>query len=156
MWSAGEAKWLNPDVIKPALKEKAKSNKSIRLAKHPFIIALFIEDFLYSVEEVVDAWFGSETVIIDVETRRILEIKRDRKGLFFYGEKITHRSISSTLVFKAEGRKNFRGRSLRGWYIENPYANVKVDASIFPVEASYTILEKDAHGYKLGWIRRKE
>jgi hypothetical protein len=155
VWSADEAKWLNPDVIKPALQEKAKSNKAIRRANYPYIVALYLEDFLYSVEEVVNAWFGNEVVVIDIDSSRVIETKRDKRGLHLYRREVSHRSVSGTLVFKAEGDINFRGRVLRGWYIENPYANVKVDTSVFPVEASWIVIEKTEHEYRMGWVSKQ-
>jgi hypothetical protein len=150
VWS-GEAQWLNPDLIKPALKEKAKSNKGIRKAGYPYIIALFIEDFLYSAEEVVRAWFGDEVVVIDTNKLEVIETKRNLRGLHLYRKQISHRTVSGTLVMKIKQTPNFRGRLLEGRYIENPYAKVKVDASIFPVEASFVVSEQDAKGYKMTW-----
>ena len=150
IWS-GDAFWVNPDLVKPTLKEKAKSHKAIRRAGYPYIIALFIEDFKFSVEEIVIAWFGNEQYIYDTNNLKLVETKRDQGGLHLYRKEITHRSVSGTLVFK-EGRiPNFRGRILRSWFIENPYANVKVDISSFLVNYKFIVVGKDNQGYRMDW-----
>ena len=156
IWTAGEAQWINPDVLKPALQEKAKTNKGIRRKGYPYVIALFIEDLLCSVEEVVNAWFGNEVYVIDVDKKKVIETKRDRKGLHLYRNQISHRSVSGTLVFKDQSKNEFRGRTLQGWYIENPYANVKIDFSIFPVESSFLAQWKDKTCCQMVWMNGKE
>jgi hypothetical protein len=149
-WTAN-AIYINPDVIKPALQEKAKSHKKIRKSGYPYIIALFIEDFRYSVEEVVAAWFGNETWIIDTEKLSVVDSQRDQSGLHLYRKELSHTTVSGTLVFKEKWDQEFRGRLLQGWFIENPYAKVKVDASGFPTISNLEVVDKTAEGYILEW-----
>lgn len=150
LW-AGEMQLVNPDALKPALQEKAKGNRAVRKAGYPYVIALFIENFLYSVEEVITSWFGNESVVIDTNTLEVIETKRNLRGLHLYRKQVTHRTVSGTLVFKAKHSENFRGNLLQGWFIQNPYAKVKVDEYIFPVENSFIVVEQDALGYKMAW-----
>jgi hypothetical protein len=80
-------------------------------------------------------------------------MKRDCRGLHLYRKEVSHRTVSGTLVFKAQGGVDFRGRRLQGLYIENPFANVKVNASILPVEASYLVTGQNPAGYIMGWVK---
>lgn len=152
LWSS-EAQWVNPDLLKPALQEKAKANRAIREAGYPYVIALFIEDFIFSAEEVVSAWFGNDVGVLNADTHDLIETKLDQRGLHLYRKQISHKTVSGTLVFKLAGQSNFKGHFIKGWYIENPYAKTKLDASVFPVEASYLVVDKSERGYKMEWKR---
>jgi len=59
--------------------------------------------------------------------------------------------VSGTLVFQIDGKAGFRGSFIKGFFIENPYATVKVDSSIFPVQARFIVIEKDNQNYVMDW-----
>lgn len=148
----GDAEFLDPAPLKSALKKKASDNKAIREAGYPYVIALSIEDFLFDAKDVIPVWFGNEHWIIDLSKLQVVESRRDSTGLINYRKELLHRTVSGTLVFKIDRKEGFRGNTLKGWYIENPYAKVKVDSSIFPVEARYIVVEKDTRNIKMAWI----
>jgi hypothetical protein len=148
----GSAQFINPNIVKPPIKEKAKTHTAIRRAGYPFVIALFIEDFLFSVDEVINAWFGNEQIVIDIEQEQIIERKRDRTGLLLYRNEISHRTVSGIMVFKTVTSPDFRGRLLQGWFVENPYAYVKIDSQKFPVKSTYGVIDCTQTHYRLGWL----
>ena len=150
-WVADNAIFVNPDIIKPSLKKKAYANQAIRRAEYPYVITLYIEDIRYDAEDVIRAWFGNEVVRIDVENQQVIDRIRDDSGLHNFRGKAMHKSVSGTIVFKSEWGKDFKGRQLHGRFIENPYAKVKVDPEIFPVEGKFVVIGKSETGYKMAW-----
>ncbi len=138
--------FVNPDVLKKPIKKKARQHKQFRNSGYPYIIALYLDPFLQSAEEVVEAWFGKEQWTIDINKSQVIEKESDQSGLHFYGKEILHKSVSGTLVFKSKNNDNFRRRVLEARYIQNPFAKFWVDPFLFPVQSSFTILK-----FAMGW-----
>lgn len=145
-WSGG-AFVIDPNELKPSLKKKANANRGIRDLGYPYIIAIFIEDFMYSAEEVQRAWFGEQVFTVDAGKKAVTAVEREYSGLHFFRDQIQHRSVSGTLVFKLGAPDGFEGRFIEGWYIENPFANSYVDHYLFPVRSKYIV-----KSHQMGWV----
>lgn len=141
--------FINPASLKKPIKKKAHQHKMIRHSGCPYIIALYLDPFLQSAEEVVEAWLGKVQWTIDFNKKQVIEEHSDQSGLHFFGSEILHRSVSGTLVFKAERDDIQKRRILDARYIQNPFAKVWVDPFLFPVKSSYTVL-----GFSMGWRSR--
>ncbi len=150
-----EGYWVNPDLLKSPLKKKSNQHQNIRKAGYPYIIAIFLESAIFSAEEVVEAWFGRESVTIDTSTRKIISQGIDMKGLHFKKGEIFHKSVSGTLVFRYGGTGKNGTRILNAWYIQNPYAHVPVRPSIFPIDSIFEVLKKENGFYKMGWKTKR-
>lgn len=138
--------FVNPEVLKKPIKKKAHQHKQFRNSGYPYIIALNLDPFLQSAEEVVEAWLGKEQWTIDVNKNQVIEKKSDQSGLHFFRKEIIHKSISGTLVFKTRNDDNLKRRVLDARYIQNPFAKIWVDPFLFPVQSSYTVLK-----FAMGW-----
>jgi len=138
--------FVNPEVLKKPIKKKAHQHKQFRNSGYPYIIALYLDPFLQSAEEVVEAWLGKIQWTVDANKNQVTEQKSDRSGLHFFGSEILHRSVSGTLVFKAASDDKLKRRVLNARYIQNPFAKIWVDPFLFPVQSSYTVLE-----FSMGW-----
>jgi hypothetical protein len=138
--------FVNPEVLKKPIKKKTRQHKQFRNSGYPYIIALYLDPFLQSAEEVVEAWLGKIQWTIDANENQIIEQKSDQSGLHFFGSEILHRSVSGTLVFKATNNDKLKRRVLNARYIQNPFAKIWIDPFLFPVESSYTILQ-----FAMGW-----
>ena len=143
--------WANPNVVKPALREKASQHKRLRRSGHPYLLALFLESWLLSAEEVAAAWFGNMQVLVDLESGQAVGERLDRSGIHFYHSEVRHRSVSGTLVFRKRWLGSPYPIELRAWYIENPFALVAVDASRLPVEGRFVVVGRDDDELSMTW-----
>jgi hypothetical protein len=141
----------NPDRLKRPLREKALQHKGIRSARLPYVIALYIEPWDLSAEEVVSAWLGREQVVVDINTREVVEVRTDRKGIHYYRGKIRHRSVSATLVLKRQWNPDELRHSMRAWFVQNPYANVALSHETFNVVSAYIVTAQDEVHFSMGW-----
>ncbi len=91
--------WVNPELLKPGLSKKANQHKELRNAGHPYVIAIYLEPHYLTAEEVVAAWFGQTTVVVDTRKDRVIEETTDMKGIHYFKGDIYHTSVSGTLVF---------------------------------------------------------
>jgi hypothetical protein len=138
--------FVNPEVLKEPIKKKARQHKQFRNSGYPYIIALYLDPFLQSAEEVVEAWLGKIQWTIDANENQVIEQKSDQSGLHFFGSEILHRSVSGTLVFKATSDDKLKRRVLNARYIQNPFAKIWIDPFLFPIQSSYTVLQ-----FAMGW-----
>ena len=145
---------MNADLLKRPLRKKAGQHKAIRAQGYPYVIALFLEPWDLSAEEVVEAWIGPETVVVDTQHMEVVEQRRDPKGIHFLGNQIRHRSVSGTLTSPNLGRKRRKTRPA-AWYIQNPYAAQSLPTDLFPVEASYVLTERNGQAWRMGWVRKR-
>ena len=137
--------------LKRPLKEKAAKYKPIRHSSTPYVIAVFLENFLLGAEEIVEAWFGRTKYIIDVNTSKIVDQKSDLSGIHFLGKEVVHKTVSGTLVFKANFNSELGRRELIGWWIENPFAKNLLHLDNFPLKARYIVTEKTRDSFKMAW-----
>ena len=137
--------------LRKPLREKAKQHKRLRNARNQYVIALFLTDTWLSAEEVQEAWFGPTVGVIDSSSGMIIEERTDGTGLHYWGNDIRHKSVSGTLVFKAELDYFAKRRYLRAWYIENPYATSPVDPWLFPAESRFLIVGRSQTSFQMGW-----
>lgn len=145
---------VNSDNLKPSLSEKATQHKALRKAGYPYVIAIFLESPYLTAEEVSEAWFGKTAVVLDVDTNQVVEEKFDQKGIHFFGNEIRHKSVSGTLVFR-EGYDDARhSRYLQSWYIQNPYANVKLNPDIFPAESRFIVVRQNDKIFEMKWVKQ--
>jgi hypothetical protein len=101
---------LNPDLLKSPLRKKARQHRNVRVAGYPYVIAIFIESPFFSHDEIVDAWFGQEQVVVDMQSKKIVETRLDLRGLYYWKRKIHHKTVSGTLVFKTQYRPSLPGK----------------------------------------------
>jgi hypothetical protein len=76
--------------------------------------------------------------------------------LHFFGRNIFHRTVSGSLVFKAKFNEVKKRRELFAWYIQNPYTNVPIDYSYFPVQAWFEKQKESATEISMGWSRNPD
>lgn len=143
--------WVNSAPLKSPLRDKALQHKAIRDRGYPYVIAMYLEDHTLDAEEVVEAWFGKEETIVDVESGEVVDQRIDRSGITFFGRDLRHRSVSGVLVFRATIDSRIEGHRLRSWYIQNPYANQPIDPTLFPVEAQFVVKERTTQSYGMQW-----
>ncbi len=143
--------WLNPQKFHRPLRKKAGQHKAIRGSEYPYVIALYLEDKIYSAEEIAEAWFGRLSAIVDINTGTVVDQRIDRSGIHFYGSKIRHRSVTGTLVFHDVFDDRKKSRMLQAWYIQNPYANKPIDPWIFPVSARFVVQNQNNRNYEMEW-----
>jgi hypothetical protein len=146
-----DAKYANPDSLKRALSEKAQQHKQLRRAGHAYIVAVWLENWLYTPNEVVQAWLGKLVVDVDINTKQVVGQRVDRSGLHFGGPDIRHTSVSGTLVFRSPYNASILRHELQAWYIQNPFALTPIAADAFPVQASLVVASQDSHGYSMSW-----
>ncbi len=151
--ASSEAIWVNPEPLKRPIKKKAKQHRGLRHKDHPYIIALFLESWIYTAEEIVRVWFGNTQFVLNMHTPERVRQTIDRSGLHFWGRKIRHKTVSGSLVFKVRFNEAEKRRKLFGWYIQNPYANVPVNYSDFPVQAWFEKQQDSSGKMIMGWSR---
>lgn len=151
--ASSDAFWLDSDQFKRPLQEKAKQHRAVRKSPHPYLIALYLEDRIYTAKEIVAAWFGRDTVIVDTLTGDVVDHRLDMSGIHYFGHEIRHRSVSGTLVFRDVFDEPSKQRRLQGWFIQNPYAHKPIDPWVFPVEASFVVKSRNERRYQMAWIR---
>ena len=134
---------LTGDRLRSPLKKKASQHRKLRAAGQPYVIALFLEDFLLDSEEVVDAWFGKVQVQIRVRPLEVISQSFDLSGLHFFGQDIVHTTVSGTLVFKHWFNEDQGVYFLRGHYVENPYAKSPLDPALLPVARRFVIESRE-------------
>jgi hypothetical protein len=144
---------VNPDVLKAPLSKKAGQHKALRDAGFPYIIAIFLEPPHLSAEEITGAWFGKTAILVDVDNNHVVEEKTDQSGIHFYGDEIRHKSVTGTLIFKAEYDKVGKSRFLQSWYVQNPYATVAINPTLFPVESRFVVVGQDEKFFEMKWIK---
>jgi len=154
--SAGDPRWIDSDPVKQPLRKKAGQHKAIRQASYPYVIALYLESIFLSSKEVVKAWFGNETYVIDIDKHQVVNSYIDKSGIHFLGSRVLHTTVSGTLVFKYEWDKKEKRRCLIASYIQNPFAKVYINPKIFPVGARYVVKERGLKGFRMGWERWEE
>jgi hypothetical protein len=145
--------FVNPDVLKAPLKEKAKQHKALRKAGFPYVIAIYLEPSYLSAEEVSEAWIGKPTIVYDVDTDIVVEEKLDESGIRFFGKEIVHKSVTGTLVFKAGYDNDKKSRYLQSWYVQNPHANVVIDPAVFSVESRFVVVGQDDKFFEMKWVK---
>jgi len=144
---------IDSSRLKRPLQKKANQHKAIRKSEYPYLIGIYLEDKRYSPEDIVEAWFGKQVVIVDRRTAKVVDQRLDMSGIHYFDERVRHRSVSGTLVFHDEFNERERRRMLRGWYIQNPYAIKPVEPRIFPVASRFVVLGQTEHSYQMGWER---
>ena len=45
---------------------------------------------------------------------------------------------------------------LNAWYIENPFTNVPIDSTVFPVKSRFIVQERTTAGFKMGWHKNED
>ncbi len=146
--------WIDSGKLRRPLGEKAQQHRTIRHSRHPYVIAIYLEDKMYSAEEIVEAWFGRETVIVDTQTGTVVDQRIDMSGIHYFGGEVRHRTVSGTLVFRDLFIEPENRRKLQGWYVQNPYAKVPIDSRVFPVDARFVVTGQDGSRYQMGWRSR--
>lgn len=143
---------IDHEELKPHLIKKAEQHEVIRKSGIPYIIAIFLESSILSCEDVVSALFGLPTIIFNLESDEIAELMIDRSGIFYHENEIWHKDVSATLVFTHRYDESLKTRRLCACYIENPYANVKIESTFFPTEARYIVIARTKSEFKMNWV----
>lgn len=147
-----EAFWVNPDVLKSPLSGKAMQHKALRKIGFPYLIAIFLEPSILTAEEITQAWFGKQVVVFDPDSRKVVEEKIDQSGIHYWGHEIRHKSVTGTLVFKTDYSVNENSRKLEAWYVENPYAKVKIDPYLIPAKSRFIVINQKDGFYQMKWV----
>lgn len=143
--------WVDSDSLKPFLKKKASQHPGLREARHPYVLAFLQERWVMSAEEFVEAWLGKTEYVIDVASHEVVDQRLKPSGIHFYRSNINYTSVSGTLVFQAEWDQAVARRTLKGWYVENPFATVRVDPEIFPVMSRFVVVSGHGHDIRMDW-----
>lgn len=147
----GMPRQITSEPIKRPLREKAHQHTKIRKANYRYVIALYLEPWYLSAEEVARAWLGEEVLTIDIERNVVVDAQIDKSGIHFSGLEIRHTTVSGTLAFKGDWSGAEKCLFLRAWYIENPFARVPLDSMSFPVEARYVVIERLPKAFRMAW-----
>ena len=110
---SSEGLWVNPDLLKSPLSQKASQHKALRNSGYPYIIAIYLEPYYFSAEEVAEAWLGKTTIVYDIDAKKVVEEKLDQSGIHYWAKEIRHKSVTGTLVFKAEYNSVSKSRYLK-------------------------------------------
>lgn len=137
---------IDPEPLKRALHRKAGQHKKIRDAGYRYVIALYPEDFDLFPPVVADALFGNLIFGDDYNT-----LSTNRRGELFRGNDYELTSLSGILVFKAEWDYHKKRRILKSSYIQNPFARIRIEPDIFPVDSRFIIIEEDVSHISMGW-----
>ena len=143
--------WVDSSKLKNPLREKASQHKAIRESEYPYLIAMYLEDEVYSGIEVVESWFGRQTFIVDTLTATVVDQRLDMSGIHYWRQEIRHRTVSGTLVFRGVFDERQKRRVLQSWYIQNPYATKPVDPGLFPVWARFVVKSQTGEHFQMGW-----
>lgn len=144
--------FINPNVLKPAMRQKANQHTAIRHAGYPYVIALFLENSLFSVEEVFQAWIGNTVYTLDTQSGDLLDTHIDCSGLSFHKMKVQDRSVSGFLVCHVREKVGENRRMISGVYVQNPYATSVIDWKCFPVEAAYVVEDRRGLDFAMNWV----
>jgi hypothetical protein len=150
--SGRSAIMVSSDPLKDPLRKKASQHKAIRRAGYPYVIAVLLDPWQLSAESVVEAWLGEMKYVWNLNNTENGELVGDLgSGLHVFGSAVRHTSVSGTLAFRAMRNRTLERNVLVGWYIENPFAKVPLGPNLFPVVASYQIINKGQKSLKMGW-----
>jgi len=144
--------YVNPYDLKRSLCEKTRQHGQLHKSKAPYIIALYLEDKAYSVEEVVTEWYGKETLNWDGENCCSACIELDRSGVVYQVAHLPFEYVSGILVFHSQYSDEEKSRTLSASYIENCFALHKVDLNIFPDLDKFVTGKKEDGFYKMKWV----
>jgi len=144
---------VNPDVLKTPLSKKAAQHKALRKSGYPYFIAVFLEPWHLSAEEVCEAWIGKTTIAYNIEIDKVVEEKFDESGIRFFGKEIVHKSVTGILVFKTGFDAERKSRYLQSWYVQNPHATTIIDPKIFPVDSRFVVVGQDDKMFEMKWVK---
>jgi hypothetical protein len=151
--SPGMGRRITSEPIKRPLREKAHQHSALRKAGYAYVIALYLESWFLSAEEVAKAWLGEEVWTVNFEKKEVVETSSDQSGIHFAGSEIRHTTVSGTLVFKSEWIEAEKCSYLQSWYVENPFAQTPLDSTLFPVIARYIVIDKSDNGFRMAWVK---
>jgi hypothetical protein len=143
--------WASHEPLKRPLREKARQHRGLRKEGYPYVIAVFLESWKFTAEEVAEAWFGETMVTVDIETKRVVRTQLDGTGLHFFGSEVRHRTVSGTLVFRAVLNEAAKRHELKPWYIQNPFGKRRIEPNLFPAESRYIVTEEKAAHLSMAW-----
>ena len=107
---------------------------------------------MLTADTVKTALFGNEKVTINWESKEVLNSTIDLSGIHFHRDRILHKSVTGTLVFKIDYSEKERRRFLKARFIQNPYCNRNINHLNLPVESSFIIKDEKESKYEMGWI----
>lgn len=131
-------------LVRP-LKNKATQHQALRKAGYPYLVALLIENWNYSQNELVEAWFGK------MPTTKKDTVMVAKNSQHFAGVDVKHTSVGGTLVFKLTYNAEQKRRQLEGLFIQNPFALIPVDIQLFTVSEKFTVLQEHVDNFEMGW-----
>ncbi|MEN6622339.1 MAG: hypothetical protein ABFD50_12395 [Smithella sp.] len=137
------------------LHKKANQNLKIQEAGIPYVIAVFHESGLHSSEEIVSAWFGTPTLIVDRNGGGIIGHTTSRTGAQYAKnnqDKIVHKGVSGILGFSVKRNIEMKTRELIASYIQIPFAANPIAPDIFPVTSRFIIESTDENSYNMKWV----
>jgi hypothetical protein len=152
VFGPGRSAMVSIEPLKRPLRKKAAQHKAIREAGYPYVIALLLEPWQLTEESVAEAWLGATQYRYNPNNPQQGELIADVKsGLYAFGGEVRHTTVSGTLAFRTIRNMQYNRADLQAWYIENPYAKVRMDPTLFPVVRSYVVLERTDRYFTMGW-----
>jgi len=140
--------WMDSEVIKGNLREKANQHEGIKEGNNPYVVALLLESIFLSKQQIIDAWFGKEQLVLDENCDNIVGARFDKSGLCL--EAPSKNCVSGILIF--EPRRNNVGRCVFDvCYIQNPFAKIPLDPELFPADSRFVIQKKEDSCYHMCW-----
>ncbi len=143
-----EVRGADVTFLRKHLQKKSRQHKA--RSSFPFILAVFLDRWDLSPDDVVQAWSGNIRITIETSTMKVIEQGIDFSGLHYFGREIRHTSISGTLTFHY-GSMTKEPPFLVGSYIQNPYARHLVDPRVWPVAFRFLVLRETETGFEMGW-----
>lgn len=127
------------------IRNKATQHQALRKAGYPYLIALLIENWNYSLSELVTSWFGN----VEIDEQGLTKI--DKNGQRFAGVDIRHTSVGGTLVFQMHYNSKKKRRELLAYYLQNPFALSPLDITKFKVAKVFRVKSENVDNFEMFW-----
>jgi hypothetical protein len=122
-------KFIDPYELKSLLEEKINQHKNIYKSGYAYIICIYLASVWESVEEFKNAIFGKEC-LLNENFEEIIDVNLDSSGLFSEKKELS-KIVTGFFIFESRWDGGEKRRKLKASYINNPYAEVKIDPIIF-------------------------
>lgn len=121
-------KFIDPYELKSLLEEKINQHKNIHKLNYAYIICIYLASVWETTDEFKEAIFGKEW--LNEDFTEIIDPKLDNSGLFREKRELS-KIVTGFLIFESRWDEVEKRRKLNADYINNPYAEVKIDPYVF-------------------------
>lgn len=123
------ARFLDSGELKSLLLEKITKYKNIYKLGYGYILCI-LPSVWNDTEQFKEAIFGKECGSLNQDSTKIIGAKLDNSGLFGENNELS-KIVTGFLIFECQWSEVEKRRRLNANYINNPYADVKIDPIIF-------------------------